>query len=537
MMNLKRHSTRWTAGLLAVITTAIAAPALAAGPEDPWRLALSGQGEAAFALIERQAQGEGGESLRAALERRAEHLQTIEAKRAERLLEAREELAGHLIEDDVIQALRSAVEIHTLSTDKEAVLRDAKIRDLVADAMTRARTAERTGDWLNAYELYYRLNLLHEQEGTYREAFERIGRRLIMLRLYVPETLHEMRSAKQVAEGEDPLPAYNALADDWREKLQGVSQAMVIRALNRAERSHVEGAELRDMLVRGLETLQTFATTTTLANAFPVLENEQLVHRFVTALDQQRRDLEEQGGKAGYFELVSVLKAIDRANERTLNIPEEALLHEFGNGAMAELDEFSAIVWPDEVEQLQRSTQGKFTGVGIKISLDESQAIKVVTPLQGTPAQRAGVLPGDVIVAVDEEPTIGISLQQAVDRITGDQGTPVTLTLEREGVAEPIEVTMRRDEIPIYSVKGWERSGPGETDWNWYIDRENKIGLLRVTQFAEDTTRELRRAIREMRRQGGVNGIILDLRYNPGGLLNEAVSVANLFIEEGVIVS
>jgi len=536
-MNLKRHAHRWTAGLLAVIATAAAAPVGAAGPEDAWRLALSGQGEAAFALIERQAERDGAEALRAALERRTEHLQTIEAKRAERLLEAREELATHLVEDDVIQALRSAVEIHTLSTDKGAVMQDAKIRRLVADAEGRAEAAERAGDWLDAYELYYRLNLLHEQEGSFREPFERVGRRLIMLRLYVPETLHEMRSAKQVAEGEDPLPAYNNLADDWRAKLEGVSQAMVIRALSRAERSHVEGADLRAMLVRGLETLETFATTTDLSKAFPALASERLVDRFVASLEEQRRELVAQRGKAGYFELVSVLKAIDRANERSLELPDEAILHEFGNGAMAELDEFSAIVWPDEVEQLQRSTQGRFTGVGIKISLDESQAIKVVTPLQGTPAQRAGVLPGDVIVAVDEEPTIGISLQQAVDRITGDQGTPVTLTLEREGVAEPINVTMRRDEIPIYSVKGWERSGPDETDWNWFIDRENKIGLLRVTQFADDTTRELRRAIREMRAQGGVNGIILDLRYNPGGLLNEAVSVANLFIEQGVIVS
>ena len=532
-----KHAQRWAAGALAAITLVAAAPAGAAAPDDAWRLALSGQGDEAFALIARIAEDSNSEALRAALERRSEHLKTIETKRAERLAEARTELADHLAEDNVVQALRSAVEIHTLSTDKAAVLAMPEIRELIRDAETRAERSEREGDWLNAYELYYRLNLLHEQEGVYREDFERIGRRLVMLRLYVPKTLHEMRSAKQVAEGEEPLKPYNALADDWREKLRGVSQAMVIRALNRAERSHVEGADLRSMLIRGLEALETFVTTTTLADAFPALKNKDTVRRFVGALEEQRRDLANQRGKAGYFELVSVLKAVNRANERSLKLPEEAVLHEFGNGAMAELDDFSSIVWPDEVEQLQRSTQGRFTGVGIKISLDESQAIKVVTPLQGTPAQRAGVLPGDVIVAVDDEPTVGISLQQAVDRITGKEGTPVTLTLEREGVADPIKATMRRAEIPIYSVKGWERSGPGERDWNWFIDKEHKIGMLRVTQFADDTTRELRRAIREMRAQGGINGIILDLRYNPGGLLNEAVSVANLFIERGVIVS
>ena len=534
-MIFKPQAQRWSAGVLAAVMVAFATPAPAA--DDAWSLALSGRSDEAFASLEQVATDSGSESLQAALERRAEHLKNVETKRAERLAEARTELVGHMQDDEVVQALRSAVEIHTLSTDKGAVLGEPQIRELVSDAERRAATAERAGDWLTAYELYYRLNLLHEQQATYREAFERVGRRLVMLRLYVPETLHEMRSVKQVAEGEDELPPYNGLADDWHDKLKGVSEAMVIRALNRAERSHVENADLRAMLDRGLDTLKTFVTTRALSPAFPSLAQQSQVDRFVSSIDEQQRELREQKGRAGYFELVNVLKGIERANERSLKLPAEALLHEFGNGAMAELDEFSAIVWPDEVEQLQRSTQGKFTGVGIKISLDESQAIKVVTPLQGTPAQRAGVLPGDVIVAVDEEPTIGISLQQAVDRITGDKGTRVTLTLEREGVADPIEVSMRRDEIPIYSVKGWKRSGADETAWDWFVDRENKIGMLRVTQFAEDTTSELRRAIREMRREGGINGIILDLRYNPGGLLSEAVSVSNLFIDDGVIVS
>jgi len=357
-----------------------------------------------------------------------------------------------------------------------------------------------------------------------------------MLRLYVPESLHDMRSAKLVADGEDPLPPYNGLADDWHEKLSGITPSMLIRALNRAERSHVEHADLAVMLIKGIDALKTFVTTTDLSPAFPSITDQKKVAAFISRLEAQEDELQGLKGKAGYFELVSVLKGVTRANEKTLGLSESALLHEFGNGAMSELDDFSAIIWPDEVESLQRSTQGKFTGVGIKISLDDSQAIKVITPLQGTPAERAGVLPGDIIVKVDDESTVGISLQQAVDRITGDEGTPVTLTLERAGVAEPIAVTMNRDEIPIYSVKGWRRSGAGETEWDWFIDHKDKIGLVRITQFAEDTTHEFRRAIREMRREG-LNGLIVDLRYNPGGLLSEAVSVSNLFVDEGVIVS
>ncbi len=533
-MNFSRHATLISAAAVAIAT--FAGPALGQGAtEEAWDLALSGRASEAFTVLEK---GSGdSDVLRAALERRAEHLETVETKRAERLSEAKKEMAENLAEGETVLALRNAVEIHTLAEDKRSVLSDPALVGLVASAEKSAKDAESRGAWLEAYELYYRLNLLFEQDRRYREPFERIGRRLVMLRLYVPETLHDMRSDRLVAQDEDPLPAYNGLADDWSEKLEGVSQAMLIRALNRAERSHVDRVDLKSLLSRGLETLRTFVTTTELSSAFPALNDAREVARFIEAIEEMEDDLAKQRGKAGYFELVGVLKGLNRANERTLRLPEEALLHEFGNGAMGDLDEFSTIYWPDEVEQLQRSTQGKFTGVGIKISSDESQAVRVITPLQGTPAQRAGVLPGDLIVAVDGDSTMGISLEQAVDRITGDAGTPVTLSLEREGVEDPIELTMVRAEIPIHSVKGWRRAGADEMDWDWFIDKENKIGMLRVTQFAADTTRELRRAVREMRRQGGVNGVILDLRYNPGGLVNEAVSVANLFIKQGVIVS
>jgi len=533
-MNLSRHAKFFSAAAVAIAT--LAGSAFAQGHQsEAWDLALSGRANEAFTLLSEKASGSG--ELQAALDRRAEHLKNVEEKRAERLSEARSELEENLAKGETVLALRNAVEIHTLSEDKERLLGQPELAGLISKADGAARAAERNGDWLEAYELYYRLNLLFEQDRRYRESFERVGRRLVMLRLYVPELLHDMRSDRLVDEGEDALPAYNGLADDWHEKLQGVSQAMLIRALNRAERSHVDSVDLKNLLVQGLETLRTFVTTTELSSEFPALSNERSVAKFITAIDELEKELVDSRGKAGYFELVGVLKGLARANDRSLKLPEEALLHEFGNGAMSELDEFSTIYWPDEVEQLQRSTQGKFTGVGIKISADESQAIRVITPLQGTPAQKAGVLPGDLIVAVDGDSTVGISLQQAVDRITGDEGTSVTLSVEREGVEDPLQLRMLRAEIPIHSVKGWRRAGAGEMDWDWFIDKENKIGMLRVTQFADDTTRELRRAIREMRRQGGINGVILDLRYNPGGLVNEAVSVANLFIEDGVIVS
>jgi carboxyl-terminal processing protease len=192
-------------------------------------------------------------------------------------------------------------------------------------------------------------------------------------------------------------------------------------------------------------------------------------------------------------------------------------------------------------------TEGNFRGVGVQIQMDdETQMIKVVTPLEGTPAQRAGVLANDMIKKIDGKSAIGISLNQAVDLITGPVDSPVTITMERKteqtdpdgkSIAQDIDFKLTRAVIPLASVKGWRRVGAKEDDWDWMIDPTNHIGYIRLLQFTDNTTHDLRAAVRDMQSRGQLNGLILDLRFNPGGLLTEAVGVANVFIDKGTIVS
>jgi len=370
----------------------------------------------------------------------------------------------------------------------------------------------------------------------FKPDLERITKRLTLLRMYTPERLHEMRSAQRVAEDEDPLPPYNPLGEHWDEKLAGIERSMVVRAINRADSGHVEDADMAGLLIGALQSVRTLATTTDLVDAFPGLGDETFVRKFTVEIDRLIDHLSDRAGRAGYFDLTQTLTNLENANKRSVALPQQVIWHEFGNGAMEELDNFSAIIWPDELRRFQRSTQGRFTGVGIQISLDESLQLKVVTPLEGTPAHRAGIRPGDIIRTIDGESTLGITLSQAVDRITGKRGTEVTLGVEREGVEENIDFALRRDIIPIYSIKGWKRNGPHEDDWDWFIDRENGIGYIRMTQFSEETTREFDRAISQMR-DDGLEGLVLDLRFNPGGLLSEAVSISNRFIDDGLIVA
>ncbi|MEC9374606.1 MAG: S41 family peptidase, partial [Planctomycetota bacterium] len=506
-----------------------------------WLNAQDGNPDLAFELIERlpadDAPGAIGK-VRSAYERRAEHLAEAEKDRLEAYAEARDEMTAKAEENDLSAALRSAIEMQTLSpaVDRESVTRDPLVVQLVREAEEKAATLESDGKWLEAQELYLRLHLLFEEQGRYRRDIERVSQRLTMLRLYVPRRLHDMRNEARLEIGEDELPPFNEIGEDWSEKLDGITARMVMRAMLTAQKDHVDGADLGAMLTGGLSWLRTMATTPDLVDAFPRLRDQDRVRDFTRAIDARIDELGRLPGRASYFQLKETLDDVMRINARTLDLPETALLHEFGNGAMSRLDDYSSIIWPDELRRFERSTQGSFTGVGIQISMDEANQIVVVTPLEGTPAQRAGIKRNDIIRAVDGESTLGITTSQAVDRITGRKGTPVTLSVERSGEKEWLDFRIVRDVIPIYSVKGWERSGAGEDDWDWFIDDENRIGYVRITQFTEQTTRELRRAIRQMQRDG-VNGLIVDLRFNPGGLLSEAVGVANVFVEEGVIVS
>ncbi len=489
-----------------------------------------------------------------------------ETKRAEELARVNKELDRELAETDggdlvISQALRSAVELHMLSTDKVAVMQDERVKSLIQKADSAARTAEARGDWLTASELYYRLDLLLEEKGTYRDDVKRETQRLAMIRMYAPRKMWELRNARRNAElawldkhqddakspesGDPgarlrerrPLPPYNPVGDDYRQKLDGIEEGMVQQAVSRSVQRHVERTPMEKALRSGLEALRTMATTEDLKGVFPGLGDENARAAFVKALDTEEERLGRPGSTAGMAELNALLISLPKTNDRTVKLPKTALLHEFANGAMGALDEFSAIIWPDEIRRFNRNTQARFRGVGVQIELDPMSNIRVVTPLEGTPAQRAGIRAGDLIKKVDGHSTEGFSLDQAVDVITGPADTDVTLTMEREikqadgsKTTEEKDYALTRKDIPIITVKGWKRNGPKEDAWDWFVDPQDKIGYVRLTQFSDETDKKFNEAIDQMKATG-LNGLILDLRFNPGGLLDQAVAITSRFVD------
>jgi carboxyl-terminal processing protease len=205
-------------------------------------------------------------------------------------------------------------------------------------------------------------------------------------------------------------------------------------------------------------------------------------------------------------------------------ISDEELIETAINGMLVSLDPHSAYLDEDDFEEMQVQTRGEFGGLGIEVTM-ENGIVKVVSPIDDTPAYRAGVQAGDLVTHLDEESIMGMSLSEAVERMRGKVGTTVELTVRREGEAEPLKISITRDVIKIRSVK--------------HKLLEDEIGYMRVTTFNQNTETGLKKSIDNIKEELGENlkGYILDLRNNPGGLLEQAIAVSDLFLDKGEIVS
>ena len=459
-----------------------------------------------------------------------------------------EEMNAFMANSNVVKAMQSAVEAQTLSKNLDDIMFTEDVQAVLSKTQDEIEIQLDQGNILTAQTLLYYLRTFYEGTSrrdlfdSWNDRLEDVALKVSLLRQYAPEHLHSLFVARSEVLGDEPPEAFNEQAkDNWIERIDGIDKNMVVRSLDIASSEHINEVSWGDLIRGGLESIYTLGTVPVIAETFEHISNEARRNAWKRAVEEELESYNEYLQHIpGKRVLLQTLNRLLVVNEKTVKLPEGVVLREFGDGAMSTLDKYSAIIWPDESRRFEQQTEGRFVGVGIVIKENNKGEIMVVKPIEGAPAYEGGVQPEDVIIAVNGKSSSGWSLNDAVDRITGPKGTAVTLTIKRSTLEEPLDILLSRDSIKLHSVQGWWKAGlddEGQPDWNWFIDEENKIGYIKLTGFSEESYTDMLSAIQEMQREGQPNGLILDLRYNPGGLLPTARRIANLFVSSGTIVS
>jgi carboxyl-terminal processing protease len=233
----------------------------------------------------------------------------------------------------------------------------------------------------------------------------------------------------------------------------------------------------------------------------------------------------QAAGPSTYKELSIFGDVFERVRAQYVTPPDDAKLVENAiNGMLSSLDPHSSFMNAQDANDMRTQTKGEFGGLGIEVTM-ENELVKVITPIDDTPAARAGILAGDFISDIDGVPVRGLKLEQAVEKMRGAVKTPIKLTVIRQGADKPLDITVVRDIIAVRAVKSRV---------------EGDVGYLRVISFTEKTYDDLEKAIAKIKSDvpaDKLKGYVLDLRLNPGGLLDQAINVSDAFLERGEVVS
>jgi carboxyl-terminal processing protease len=231
------------------------------------------------------------------------------------------------------------------------------------------------------------------------------------------------------------------------------------------------------------------------------------------------------GAELPWQDARTLAEVLERVKRDYVNpVDDHQLLQAAIRGMVSSLDPYSAFLDVDEYDEIKISSSGEYSGVGIEVSMEDEQVV-VVTPLEGSPAAEAGIRTGDVIATIDGVPVNTTALSDTIGRMRGKEGTTVKIGILRQGNAEPLQFTLKRSRVELHSVK-WQMLEPG-------------YGYVRIAEFSETTGDDVEKALADLRKHNGkpLKGLVLDMRNNPGGVLESAVAVADAFLDKGIIVT
>ena len=395
--------------------------------------------------------------------------------------------------------------------DAEAFREEAWVEELAGVAEAEADALLKEKDWLEARNIYVSLNSVFENSKEYEKKAKKCQNHWRLEALYSPKR-------------------------EWRESLNGIEPSIAEDTIQRVARDYFKEPDFKKMGVSAFENLQSLAESEAIAEVFESLGDPERREMFQGRVDAHIEQLKRKK-HVSRRDLRKHFQRLLDINRQTLQLPDELIIKEFAEGALSSFDQFTTMIWPSEFKEFHKHTVGQFIGVGIQIQKSVSDEILVVSPLPDTSAYRAGIQAGDIITHIEGQSTQGMKLTKAVDLITGPADTMVTLTARREtgGHVEELEYPLKRTLVEIKTVRGFQRMKDDPAQWDYMIDKELKVAYVRVDTFTERTAENLRAALNLLVDQG-MRGLILDLRFNPGGLLRSAVDVSDVFLRQNELI-
>jgi len=451
----------------------------------------------------------------------------------EPIYEDLEDLDGLATDKPWREALSRALVAERVAAPADEMTKQQWYQELIKDIEGRGKEFVAEGQWNDALSAYVGLKELEEDNEPYKDMVKQVKQHVRVLRLYCREKDEETAATTMPSDPQAAGESVGGLEPAWQELVAGADAQMAEKAISQLDSYYVTAVDYRKLARGALMAIKVLAETKEAAETFPLLGDEQKRQAFIQDVDNQLSSIESRD-RVDHLDLTLALNSVLRSSERTVRIPTEVLVVEFTDGLLDELDEFSSMIWPHDIADFQKQTMGHFYGVGIQIGKEPGEPLRVITPLADSPALKAGIRPGDLILAVDGRPTEDVGIDKLVRMITGEKGTKVVLTIKRAGRVEPFDITLTRQEISIATVRGWQATPDGR--WDYLLDHENKIGYIRIIQFTDQTAQDLAKVLDALR-QEGVRSLVLDLRFNPGGLFHSATDVADEFVESGRLVS
>ncbi|MBN1818724.1 MAG: PDZ domain-containing protein [Sedimentisphaerales bacterium] len=398
-------------------------------------------------------------------------------------------------------------------SQKEYWRNNVFIQDVIEQAICFAAEKEAQGKWGQAYsQCYYWLETIDPNNADYKtHAEELIEKATVMLSLK------------------------DSSCEKALDRYEGIRVEMLNRALEAIDFKYVSRVDYRSMLEKTLQRCLVLGEVLSVGGEIAFTPSRHRVDLWAIGVETIIGQMEISAAAGTKDGFKKTLEYILMLNKDTIQLPEEVIVGHCSEAALEALDPYTNLIWPEQLQEFQKSIRQEFTGIGIRMS-KVGKSLKIISLIPNTPAYSSGLDAGDLILAVDGESTEEMTSDCAVRKISGLKGTQVTLSVRHPDSETAEDITITRDHIVVPTVLGERRASmdADKEQWQHMIDPVNRIGYIRVSNFVEKTVDNTEQILNDLEAQG-IHGLIIDLRSNTGGLLSSAIGMVDLFVNDGLI--